>query len=162
MPAGKLPSLSCRPAPPRLQAYGLAVAGLVTNSPHSLPSQQLVEQLQAAVAQLCVLLAKHPGCVGAAGARCPYALLAEEQQQPALVGWEVLETGLRSLVALLAASGPEGVNTPDRDGFTLLHRWAQQRARGAALGMGRCIAARAPGCPAAGCACMRRWVRPGT
>lgn len=137
MPAGKLPSPSCRPAPPRLQAYGLAVAGFVTSSPHSLPSQQLVEQLQAAVAQLCALLAKHPGCVGAAGARCPYALLAEEQQQPALVGWEVLEIGLQSLVALLAASGPEGVNTPDRDGFTLLHRWAQQRASGAALGMGR-------------------------
>jgi len=121
------------------QVYGLAAVGTVAPSLTEPLYGPVLEMLQAAVAQLAALLGKSPaGAVSfgaaAGGEATQQAQHAEQQQeqqpqqQAGVAEWEALRAAVDGLVGLLGASGPEGVNTPDRDGFTLLHRWALQAA----------------------------------
>ncbi|GAB4821624.1 hypothetical protein N2152v2_008670 [Parachlorella kessleri] len=116
--------------------YCLAAIGTVAPALSEPLPGPVLDMLQAALAQMAALLGKSPpGAVrlegmtlgmpdGEAAQQAQHSEQAPQAQQADVVEWDVLRAAVGGLVALLGASGPEGVNTPDRDGFTLLHRLA--------------------------------------
>lgn len=122
-------------------AAGLAAAAQAAAALPQPAQKELLEPLQAAAAALCSLLAKNPDAVHAAGAPA----LAAPELAPQAVPAEVLAAVVHGLVAVLGAAGPEGINTPDTDGCTLLHRCAAVGLRGACVLLACCCLVRPAG-----------------